>query len=237
MTNILVADQDIKEINKINSYFNNKIDFKIISTINGLSALEEYKKIRPDIFILATNLKDINYNEIIRQISYNYEEILNCNTILISDFPNQISQITNIAKLYDFFVKPFDYQDMFNTVEEMSNHNLDKKIDLLFLKTRIPLRSTASDRVRKAITKCYYSPEIMSDLNHVFTLVADELKTTNDAIRSSFRTTLKPLNLIKNNDNIPKFAIFNFFEKGENVTPKDFLKVSTYYLHNIKNTR
>lgn len=116
----------------------------------------------------------------------------------------------------------------------MSLYNLDKKIDRLFLKTNIPLRSNASERIRKAVRKCYYSPELTRDLEYIFSIVASDLKTSSEAIRSSFRTSLKQLNLIKNNDNTLKFTIFNFFDRNKDVTPKNFLEISTYYLHNTK---
>lgn len=234
MTKILIANQDISEINKIDSYFNNNVNFKIYSTTYGSTALEQYKKISPDIFILATNLKDISYNEILKGISIDIKEKFNCNVVLLSEFSDEVLHVANISKLYNFYIKPYDYKSLFNTIEEMSKNSLDPKIDLLFLKTKIPLGSPASDKVREAISKCYHSPRLLSDLNQVFTLVADDFKTTNEGVRSSFRTALKPLNEMKDRDNVPKFAIFNFFEKGEDVTPKSFLDISTFYLHNIK---
>lgn len=234
MTKILIANQDIAEINKIDSYFNNNVNFKIYTTNYGLSALEQYNKVNPDIFILATNLKDISYNEILKKISSNINEKFNCNIILLSDSPDEILHLANISKLYDFYIKPYDYKSLFNTMEEMSKNNLDKKIDLLFLKTRIPLGSPASDRVRETISKRYHSPRLLGNLNQVFALVANDFKTTNEGIRSSFRTTLKPLNVIKDNINAPNFAIFNLFPKGEDLTPKNFLDISTFYLHNVK---
>lgn len=234
MTKILIASEDISEINKIDSYFNNNVNFAIHSTTYGVSALEQYNKMNPDVFVLATNLKDISYNEILKKISDDINEKFNCNIILLSDFPDEILHVANISKLYNFYIKPYDYKSLFNTIEEMSKNNLDKKIDLLFLKTRIPLGSPASNRVREAISKCYHSPRLLGDLNQVFTLVANDFKTTNEGIRSSFRTTLKPLNVIKDNVNAPNFAIFRLFPKGEDLTPKSFLDISTFYLHNVK---
>ena len=110
MTKILIANQDIAEINKIDSYFNNNVNFKIYTTNYGLSALEQYNKVNPDIFILATNLKDISYNEILKKISSNINEKFNCNIILLSDSPDEILHLANISKLYDFYIKPYDYK-------------------------------------------------------------------------------------------------------------------------------
>ena len=90
------------------------------------------------------------------------------------------------------------------------------------------MRSNPSNRVRNALTKCYYCPELLENLNELFDLVGKDFKTTREGIRSSFRTILKPLNLLKSN------TIFRYFEKNEDITPKNFLEVGTYYLHNLK---
>ena len=117
----------------------------------------------------------------------------------------------------------------------MSQFTLDKKIDTLFLKTNIPVKSPASEKVRDAIIKCCHQPELIYDIDTLYTLVSKDFKTTKGGIRSSFRTTLKSLNSFKEKDNIPKFSILNFFEKNEDVTPKRFLEVSSNYLLNSKN--
>lgn len=70
-------------------------------------------------------------------------------------------------------------------------------------------------------------------MNTLFKAVGKELGTTGEGIRSSFRTALKPLNEFKDKENLP-FAIYKFFPKGEEVTPKLFLDISIYYLKNTK---
>lgn len=182
---------------------------------------------------MHTNLKDINYIDIINQLSYDKIEKITCNTILISDIPNNSICITNTSKLYKVFTKKPDVQELLNVILEMSDYALDKKIDLLFLKTRISLSSTPSDRVRDALTKCYYNNKFLSNINGLFDIVANDHHTTSDGIRSSFRTALSRLNLYKDRGS-QTFEIYKFFEKGEDVTPKHFLDVATYYLRNKK---
>lgn len=228
MEKVLIANQDIKQNSKLCQCLSNYSNLQVIGTTNGLSALEQYKTIRPDIFILDTNLKDISYTEIIDKLNFDLNDRFNCNIILISSTPNESINITNVAKLYKAFSIPYEFQDISDTIKEMSLHTLNTKIDSLFLKTRIPLRSSASNRVREALIKCYYNPNLLNDLQSIYDLVGKDFKTTGEGIRSSFRTILKPLNLLKNN------TIFRYFEKEEDVTPKNFLEVGTYYLHNFK---
>ena len=79
-----------------------------------------------------------------------------------------------------------------------------------------------------------FNPDLIENVQKLYDILANEFNTTPDGIRSSFRTVLKPLNRLKDNANVPKFSIFNFFEKNEDVTPKHFLDVSIYYLQNKK---
>lgn len=235
MVKVLIATQSCEEKTKLCQYLANDNNLKILESNNGFFAIEYYNKIKPDIFILDTNLK--NYITILDKLSYSRNEKNNCNTILISSTPNENIKISNVSKLYKTFYQPFKYEDVFDTVEEMSQFTLDKKIDTLFLKTNIPVKSPASEKVRDAIIKCCHHPELIYDIDTLYTLVSEDFKTTKGGIRSSFRTTLKSLNSFKEKDNIPKFSILNFFEKNEDVTPKRFLEVSSNYLLNSKNNR
>ena len=138
-------------------------------------------------------------------------------------------------KLYKTFYQPFEYEDVFDTVEEMSQFTLDKKNRYFILKNKYTCKISCFRKVRDAIIKCCHQPELIYDIDTLYTLVSKDFKTTKGGIRSSFRTTLKSLNSFKEKDNIPKFSILNFFEKNEDVTPKRFLEVSSNYLLNSKN--
>lgn len=235
MVKILIANKNIEQDLTLCQYLANLNGVKVVTTTNGLSTLEEYLKLRPDIFILHTNLKDINYVDIINKLSSDRIEKNNCNTILVSDSDTSNSSvcITDVSKLYKIFMRKPDLQELLKIIMEMSDNALDKKIDLLFLKTKISLGSNPSDKVRDALTKCYYCSDLLSNINDVFDIVAKDYHTTRDGIRSSFRTALSRLNLYKDNGN-QNFEIYKLFEKGEDVTPKHFLDVGTYYLRNKK---
>lgn len=130
MVKVLIATQNCEEKTKLCQYLANDNNLKIFESNNGFSAIEYYNKIKPDIFIINTNLK--NYITILDKLSYSRNEKNNCNTILISSTPNENIKISNISKLYKTFYQPFEYEDVFDTVEEMSQFTLDKKIDTLF---------------------------------------------------------------------------------------------------------
>ncbi len=234
MIKILIANEKIEDDIELYKYLSNYNGIELVTATNGLSTLEKYYKIRPDIFILNTNLKDINYIDIINKLSCDNNEKINCNTILISNIPNEHISITNVAKIYKIFTKKPKLQELLDVIMEMSNYSLDNRIDLLFLKTKISLKSTPSDRVRDALVKCYYDSNLLLNLNQLFDIVGKDFNTTRDGVRSSFRTALNRLNLYKDKEN-PPFAIYKFFDKGEDITPKNFLDISTYFLKKKNN--
>jgi hypothetical protein len=228
MVKILAVIQNIEQNSQLCQYLtqDNNIDFKITS--DEVSVLKQYYDFRPDIFIL-----DTKYFNIIEELSLDDYEIHKCNTILLYSSITELLTLTNWSKIYKIFLKNTNYKNVLKAIYELSNFTLERKIDRLFLKLHIPLESTPSKRVRKTLIKCCNSPNLLGNLNTLFNAVGKELGTTGEGIRSSFRTALKPLNEFKDKENLP-FAIYKFFPKGEEVTPKLFLDISIYYLKNTK---
>ncbi len=226
MQNVLIANSDIKQNVELCNYLTND-KIKAVGSTEGTYILEKYYELRPDIFILNTNL---NYIEIIDRLSFDKYEKRNCNTLLVSNSHNFPICITNVAKIYKIFNEP-KLQEISDTVVEMCNHALEKDIDLLLLKTKI-YKSNGSDYIKNALIKCYYSPELLKDLNTIFNLVAKDFHTNSEVVGSAFRTALIPVNAYKEHN--PQFTIFRFFEKEEPISPKAFLKVATFYLKTMK---
>lgn len=233
MVKILAVIKNIEQISQLCQYLtqDNNIDFQITS--DEVSILKQYYDFRPDIFILATSFKNIKYTDIIDKLSFDDNEKFKCNTLLFYNSTTELLALTNLSKIYKIFLTTTDYKEILKTIYEMSNYTLERKIDRLFLKVHIPLESNPSNRVRKTLIKCYNSPNLLGNLNTLFNIVGKEFGTTGEGIRSSFRTALKPLNELKDKENSP-FAIYKFFPKGEEITPRAFLDISIYYLKNTK---
>ncbi|MCI9087815.1 MAG: hypothetical protein HFJ32_04605 [Clostridia bacterium] len=229
MANILVANQNVQQNIRLCNYLTND-KLKVIGLTDEISTLEKYYEIRPDIFILNTNL---NYIEIIDKLSSDKFEKRICNTILVpnnSDTP----LCTNTAKVYHLFDKPPKMQEISDVVLEMSQFTLEEQIDMLFFTTKISA-SNGANYIKSALLKCLYQPELLKDLNSIFASVAKDYHTNSEVIRSSFRTALIPVNLYKEKN--PPFAIFRLFEKDERITPKKFLEAATTYLRMTKNKK
>ena len=105
MVKVLIATQSRKEQTKLCQYLANDNNLKILESNNEVSALKYYDKIKPDIFILDTNLK--NYINILDKLSYSGNEKTKCNTILISSTPNENPKISNVSKLYKNILSTF----------------------------------------------------------------------------------------------------------------------------------
>lgn len=229
MANILVANQNVQQNIRLCNYLAND-KRKVVGLTDEISTLEKYYEIRPDIFILNTNL---NYIEIIDTLSSDKLEKRICNTILVSNSSNT-PPCTNTAKIYYFFDRPPKMQEISDVVLEMSHFTLEEQIDMLFFSMKI-YASNGADYIKNALIKCFYQPELLKDLNGIFASVAKDYNTNSEVVRSSFRIALIPANLYKEKN--PPFAIFRLFEKDERITPKKFLEIATSYLRMAKNKK
>lgn len=118
MNKVLIANKDTiqsSELLKCLSSYNN---LKVITSLNELSVLEQYKQIRPDIFVLDTNLK--NYKEIIDNLFNDINDKFNCNIILTSSNPKKFFEITNLSKVYKVFFAPFNLEEISNSVRRIN---------------------------------------------------------------------------------------------------------------------
>lgn len=233
MIKILLAIENIEQNYQLYQILtkNSNLDVKI--TTDGFYTLNEYSKFKPDIFILDVNLQSLNYINIIDTLSLDINEKLNCNIILFSNIDTDYLTLSNLSKIYKAFFKNYKYTDILETVSEMSNYIIDKKIDTLFLKLHIPFQTPPSNRVKNTLLKCYNSPELLGNLNNLFNLVGYDFGTDGNSIRSSFRTTLSSLNQRRYQN--PSLAIYKLlFSSDDDLTPKSFLDICTYYLKYTK---
>lgn len=238
MRKVLIANHDIDQNKQLCQYLTNDKRFEITETTDGKSTLNKYLEIKPNVLILDTNFKDMNCIEIINRLSMTIEEKRNCNTILVVDKSNENIKITNMAKVYKV-IEYSDLDDLFNTINEICSYSeyeelTEFDIDKLFLKLKIKLNSNGADYLRESITQCYYYPNLLKKLDDIFFMLAKKHDKTNDAIRSSFRSALEPLNNFRDTIDYP---IMKYFDYGCKITPQRFLEIVVMYLHIIKNKK
>lgn len=239
MQKVLIANPNIEQNAQFCQYLANDKRLEVIGTTNGTTTLNKYHEIKPNVLVLDSCFNDMNCIEIIDRLSTTIEEKRNCNTILTMNSNDNKFLLTNTAKIYKVIYDSFDFKYLFDTINELCNYSeyaqlSEFDIDLLLLKLKIKLNSNGADYLREAILQCYYFPYLLRTLDDVFSMIAKNHNKSNEAIRSSFRTALEPLNIFKNSINCP---IMKYFNPDDNITPKNFLEIVTLYLHRQKNKK
>ena len=132
----MIAD-DNKEFNCCCKKFltkDNSIDV-ICSARDGLSTLEEYLNLKPDILLLDLELPLLNGIEIINRLTSIPEEKNLCNIIVISGSQKFRSQIINTSKIFKIISKPCDLVDILMTIHEMDIAKRPNSIDIKKINT------------------------------------------------------------------------------------------------------
>lgn len=232
MQKVLIASPNVEQRIKLCQSLANDKKLEVIETADGKTALEKYLDIKPNVLVLDSCLKDINYVEIINRLSTNIADKKNNNIILTAQ-KEEILNLSNAAKIYKVIYKDENSNDFYDTIKEMYlfgeyEELTNEELDLLFLTLKIPLNSNGTNYIREAIFECYYYPDLQKKLNDIFTIIGQKHNKSNSAIRSSFRTALERLNMYKSTIDCP---ILQYFDTKENITPKDFLEIVVMYLH------
>ena len=207
MIKVLVAEENVAEANKYCRYLSKCRDLKIKTVNSGDQALSTYLKIKPNIFILDSHFNDINSTEIIDRLSITYNEGNNSNILLTANSAEEQVTFVNVSKIYKFFKKPVKLRNLYNTISQMNEKY--KYDDFNENEMNVLLR----------------------ELGFVINSPCTDLMI--EAIRSSLRTSLKPLN--RKRHILQNHPIVMQFEQGKNISPGRFLDVFVGYLHIQKN--
>ena len=233
--NVLVANENVKQNSHCCNYLTNDKDFKISSTKTGLSTLNTYLKLRPNILILDTAFNDLNYVAILNHLNNLDDERFKCNIILTINSSNDLLLLNSTQKIHNIFPKPIDYQQFSKTIQIMKKELMYKEIssdeiNFLLLKLNFNIGSNGCDYLRTAIFYCYYNPNALKSLDGIYDFISKQYNTDVKTVKSAIRSALVPLNNsyqlnAKNN-------LFNIFDKSRKIiTPKYFLEAFVTFLH------
>ena len=240
MTKILIADENATNNFDLSQFLSNDKRFIIENTYDGITTLNKYIEIKPDILILNSHFSDINYTEIIDRLCLLPDENEISNIILIVNNIEELSLLKNANKICTILKKSHTQNDIGTAVNllaskmEMPKLTL-KELNLYLMQLCFVSKSLCTDYMRSAIMECYHHPQSFSSLQHIFEIVAYQYNTNPKTVREGIRKSLIPLNNYRTfytNNLILK--IFDF--KGD-ITPKVFLDKFVNYLRCIKNKK
>lgn len=222
MQKVLIANQNVEQNNAFCQHLSKDKRLEIIGITDGTTTLEKYLEIQPNILVIDSCMKDIDYIDLINRLSTNIREKRNCNIILTARKDEKL-KISHVSRIYEVINEMYLYGEY----EELTSDELD----LFLLQLKIPLNSNGTDYIREAIFECYYYPDLQKKLIDIFSIIGKRHNKTNSAVRSGFRTALERLNMYKESIDCP---IMQYFDLSQNITPKEFLEIAVMYLHHQK---
>ena len=210
MIKVLVAEENVAEANKYCRYLSKCRDLKIKTVNSGDQAL-----------------------------SITYNEGNNSNILLTANSAEEQVTFVNVSKIYKFFKKPVKLRNLYNTISQMNEKYKyddfdENEMNVLLRELGFVINSPCTDLMIEAITECYHFTYLIHDLKSLFEILSYHHKDMDEeAIRSSLRTSLKPLN--RKRHILQNHPIVMQFEQGKNISPGRFLDVFVGYLHIQKN--
>ena len=231
--NVLLANSDVSQLENYCNYLSAKPNLHITSIDTGIDALNAYKKLNPNIFIIDTNFKDVSCSEIIDKISITRKECQNSNVILTT-YASDFYPISNVEKIYKILYKNFNFDMLGNAVRDIClNHKYlelnETDIKLMLNSLEFNVNSGCTKYLIEAIIQCYYYPYLLNNLDNVAKVISYQFDVPEDTVKYAFRNSLRPINTYRNS--IKGSTLMNLFDETRNITPKYFLDVITTYLH------
>ena len=234
MLKVLVASENIEQNSQYCNYLAKDKDLEVISTNDGITTLNKYFSLRPNILILDTFFSDLNYTDIIDKITNLDDESSKCNTILTVNKDIKNLDLRNVEKVYSILTEPENLRDLSQALSNMKNKckyadiTIDE-INVYLSRLYFNLGSNATNYMRSAIFYCYYNRTAIKSLDSIYNFIAKEYSIDAKTVKAGIRSSLVPLNTYRSIKTHNKLLnIFDIYE--DNITPKQFLKTFVTYL-------
>lgn len=233
---IMIAD-DNKDFNSCCKKFltkDNSIDI-INSTQDGLSALENYLNLKPDILLLDLELPTLSGIEIINRLTSIPEEKNLCNIIVISGSEKFRSQIINTSKIFKIIPKPCNFLDILMTIHEMDIPKRANSIDIeeintLMTKLNFNLYTKGTKYLIDCIIIASNNADLLYQINNLYSCVAQKNNTNSNIIKWSITNSLSTMNRFADKELL--YSLFDEYD-GRNMSPKYFIGIIVSYIKNF----
>ena len=239
MLKVLVADENPEANLDCCQYLANDKNLDIVSSCSGISTINKYRQIQPNVLVINSDFKDISCAEIINELSSTSQERNNSNIILAIEDDTKRPKLNYEAKIYKVIYLPLHYDELKSGIEQ---YDWDKNIfyepneanlSALFYKINLYNEEKGARYFKYAIEECYKNPQLMKSLNTIFEVVSKHFEVSYGSVRPAMRTALNGVNELR--EFKKDLGIFKLFENVNSITPKNFIKIITrYYLKQKK---
>lgn len=236
MRKIMIAD-DNKEFNSCCKFFLTKdssIDM-LTCTSDGLTTLEKYLNLRPDILLLDLDLPTLNGIEIINRLTSIPEEKHLCNIIIMTGSEDFRKQISNTSKIFKILSKPCNLVDILITIHEIeitprpTSINIEK-INSLMTKLNFNLYSKGTKYLKDCLIIANNNKDLLYNISNLYSYVAEINNTSSNIIKWSITNSLSTMNRF-----VDKKMLCSFFDDydGRKISPKYFIGILIRHIKNM----
>lgn len=236
MKKIMIAD-DNKEFNSCcRNFLTKDSSIDIVSyTIDGLTTLERYLNLRPDILLLDLNLPTISGIEIINRLTSIPEEKNLCNIIVMTGSEEFRNQIINTSKIFKIIPKPCNLVDIMMTIHEIdiserTNSINVEDINSLMKKLSFNLYTKGTKYLIDSIIIANNNPDLLYNISELYSYVAGINNTNPNIIKWSITNSLSTMNRF-----VDKEMLYSLFDEydGRKMSPKYFIGILINYIKNL----
>ena len=239
MSRVLIADDDKNIASACTNFLTNEKNIEVIDVVNnGKDALDSYMKNVPDVMILDLKMPDMSGLEVLDKLSNSYVERRKNNIIVISGSLMDLFPY-NTAKIYRILPKPFEFDELIDTINEIQgiidDDYLENLIDDLFKKLRLYILSSKGIiYLKQAVIFCYKDENLFYNMSNVYELIAEK----NSIKRITPKTVLWSLESLINtykksvDDEFLETNLV-YYDATRNMTPKYLIELIVIHLKSI----
>lgn len=230
MVNIMIADDNVAFTQYLSSILTKEKDFKVINiSYDGLNAIENYTKLKPDVLLLDLAMPGCNGIEVLNSIDVHTKY---SNVIILSDSDELFTKIYNASKFNWRFSKTVSQPKLFETIRMIKENNtaneIDEKLDYIFSEFLFDIKDN-TELMKSAILIKYDNPHLNMDelMKKVVEINPTKVKNTKSAyliINRCYNTALERHSSL---DDFSKILLPAF---KYNPTLRNFINQMAYYL-------
>ena len=230
MVNIMIADDNVAYTQYLSSILTKEKDFKVINiSYDGLSTIDNYTKLKPDILLLDLAMPKCNGIEVLNSINVHTKY---SNIIILSDSDELFTKICNTSKFDWRFSKTVSQPKLFETIRTIKESNteveIEKKLDYIFSEFLFDLKDK-TELMKSAILIEYKYPNLKMDdlMKKVVEENPTKVKNTSSAYLIINRCYNK---VLKRHDSLDDFCKIFLPAFKYNPTLSNFISQMAYYL-------
>jgi len=201
-TKIMLVDENEQTLNELKENFSSSNYDVVAVATNGLVALDEVKKFKPDVIVMDVVLSGIDGFNLIEQIK---QFNLNTKIIILSSLSLEgfITKAMNLGVSY-YMIKPFNFEVLKNRILDVLNNstsknfcvvknkNLEEKITNIFITVGIPAHIKGYQFLREAIKMAIDNPDIINSITKkLYPSIAEKFETSASKVERAIRHAIE----------------------------------------------